>query len=163
MNDTMKVRVPMLPGEVLDARLTTTPSMISRDRMDVVLEVNAGAPMLLHPPSASGCIVVRATEKELSELKAYGFNLAHQPETKLEDDALVRMLVPVGRSGWAIAAGYAGLFALVIVPAPLALILGAVAIWHLEKNPEKRGLPRAVFGLITGLVGTGVLIAMAVN
>ena len=44
--------------------------------------------------------------------------------TDLGDSATMRMLLPVGRSGLAIAAGYAGLFALLILPAPLALLLG---------------------------------------
>ena len=73
------------------------------------------------------------------------------------DDPLVRMLLPVGRSGWAIAAGYAGLFALLIFPAPLALILAAVAIYDLKKHPEKHGMGRAIFGLVMGLLGTAVL------
>ena len=36
----------------------------------------------------------------------------------------MRMLLPVGRSGWAIVAGYFGLFAVRSVPAPIALVLG---------------------------------------
>ena len=36
------------------------------------------------------------------------------------DDPAMRMLLPVGRSGWAIAAGYLGLFSFIIFPAPLA-------------------------------------------
>jgi len=49
-------------------------------------------------------------------------------QQSLGDNAGVRMLLPVGRSGWAIAAGYLGLFGLIIVPAPLALIVSIIAI-----------------------------------
>ena len=49
----------------------------------------------------------------------------------------MRMLLPVGRSGLAIAAGYAGLFAFLIVPAPLALLLGLLAIRDVRRNPSR--------------------------
>ena len=82
---------------------------------------------------------------------------------RLEDDAAIRMLLPVGRSGWAIAAGYAGLFALIIFPAPLALVLSIVAIVDLRKHPEKRGMGRAIFGLIMGGLGTFALASMLLS
>jgi hypothetical protein len=79
-----------------------------------------------------------------------------------EYDVGMRILLPVGRSGWAIAAGYLGLFALVIVPAPLALIVSIIAIRDIQKSKKtgsrKHGMGRAVFGLIAGLVGTAILV-----
>jgi hypothetical protein len=80
--------------------------------------------------------------------------------TRDRDDhsAGMRMLMPVGRSGWAIAAGYAGLFGLVIFPAPLALVLGLVAMFDLKRNPKKHGWGRAIFGTVVGLLGTGFLL-----
>lgn len=74
------------------------------------------------------------------------------------DSPVTRMLLPVGRSGLAIAAGYFGLFALMILPAPVALILGILAIRDLKAHPHKRGMGRAVFGLITGALGTMLLV-----
>lgn len=80
------------------------------------------------------------------------------------DSAGMRMLLPVGRSGWAIAAGYLGLFGLVVFPAPLALIISIVAIRDIRKSKgtasPKYGMGRAVFGLIVGVCGTGLLIAI---
>jgi hypothetical protein len=73
-------------------------------------------------------------------------------------DALTRMLLPVGRSGWAIAAGYLGLFAVVIIPAPLALICGILALRDFRRHPEKFGRGRAIFGLVMGTLGTLILI-----
>ncbi|MDA7518031.1 DUF4190 domain-containing protein [Akkermansiaceae bacterium] len=76
-------------------------------------------------------------------------------------DAGMRLLLPVGRSGWAIAAGYLGLFALVIFPAPLALIVSIIAIRDINKStlqgPLKHGMGRALFGLVTGVIGTAIL------
>ena len=79
----------------------------------------------------------------------------------------MRMILPVGRSGWAIAAGYLGLFAFVILPAPLALLISIIAIVDIRKHrndPNPRhGMGRAVFGLITGTLGTVVLVAFLVS
>lgn len=75
-----------------------------------------------------------------------------RPIHDLSEDAAVRMLLPVGRSGWAIAAGYAGLFAVLCFPAPLAIILGVIAIVHLRRNPKLHGWGRAIFGLVMGII-----------
>ena len=76
----------------------------------------------------------------------------------LDDDAVVRMLIPVGRSGWAIAAGYAGLFAVLFLPAPIAIVLGLVAIWDIRKHPKRHGLGRAIFGLVMGTLFTVLML-----
>lgn len=81
-------------------------------------------------------------------------------DSGLGDDPLLRMVIPVGRSGWAIAAGYAGLFSLLFVCAPISLILGLVAIHDLRQHPEKHGWGRAIFGLVMGLLFTLGLVAM---
>jgi hypothetical protein len=73
-------------------------------------------------------------------------------------NAGIRMLLPVGRSFWAIAAGYMGLFSLLIFPAPFAIILGIVAIIDIRNHPEKHGMGRAIFGIVMGLLGTSLLL-----
>ncbi len=72
----------------------------------------------------------------------------------------MRMLLPVGRSGLAIAAGYLGLFSFIIFPAPIALIISIIAIRDIRKNPRTHGMGRAIFGLIMGILGTIVLLLM---
>jgi Domain of unknown function (DUF4190) len=88
--------------------------------------------------------------------------LPQKKEASLGDSAGVRMLIPVGRSGWAIAAGYLGLFSLVILPAPLALIISLIAIRDIRKsvgtNHVKHGMGRAIFGLVMGILGTIILL-----
>jgi hypothetical protein len=83
------------------------------------------------------------------------------------DDFGMRLLLPIGRSGWAIAAGYLGLFALIVVPAPAALIVSLVAIWDIRRSKHsaqpKYGMGRAIFGLITGLLGTGILLLILLS
>ena len=76
----------------------------------------------------------------------------------LADEPGIRFLLPVGRSGWAIAAGYAGLLALVVVPAPLALLLAFIALADIRKSKRagrpKHGMGRVIFAFITGGLGT---------
>lgn len=83
--------------------------------------------------------------------------------SKLGDDPAMRMILPVGRSGLSIAAGYAGLFALLIIFAPIALVLGILAVRDLRKNPAKRGMGRALFGLVMGALGTLFLLWFVVS
>ena len=86
---------------------------------------------------------------------------------RIGDDAGIRMLLPVGRSGWAIAAGYLGLFSLIILPAPLALIISIIAMRDIKKSrataTPKYGMGRAVFGLIMGVLGTGLILTLLVS
>jgi hypothetical protein len=97
---------------------------------------------------------------ERSQLRAV---LADQAATnttarpRLADDPLTRAILPVGRSLWAIAAGYLGLFSLLLVFAPFALLTGILAIRDIGKHPEKLGLGRAWFGIIMGGLGTLLL------
>jgi hypothetical protein len=70
----------------------------------------------------------------------------------LGDDAATRWLLPVGRSGWAIAAGYLGLISVVLFPAPLALICSIIAIRDIKTHPNRHGMGRAIFGLVTGII-----------
>ena len=70
----------------------------------------------------------------------------------------MRLLLPVGRSGYAIVAGYLGLFSLLVIPAPLALVFGILAVRDIGRNPKKHGMGRAVFGIIMGALGTIVVI-----
>ena len=79
-----------------------------------------------------------------------------------ENDLGMRMLMPVGRSGWAIAAGYLGLISLLLIPAPFALITSILAIRDINKakhtDQPKYGMGRAIFGLIMGILFSAALI-----
>lgn len=77
-----------------------------------------------------------------------------QRPRSLGDDPGARWLLPVGRSGWAIAAGYLGLLSFIIFPAPLALICAILALRDIRKHPDRHGMGRAIFGLIMGSLGT---------
>jgi len=76
----------------------------------------------------------------------------------LSNDPMMRMLLPVGRSPLAIAAGYFGLVSVLMFPAPIALLLGILAIRDIRRHPEKHGMGRAIFGLVMGGLFTAVLV-----
>jgi len=78
------------------------------------------------------------------------------------DDPAMRAILPVGRSGWAIAAGYLALFSILLVPAPFALAAGLLAIRDIRRNPRKHGMGRAVFGIVMGSLGVLALLALLV-
>jgi hypothetical protein len=62
------------------------------------------------------------------------------------------MLLPVGRSGWAIAAGYMGLLSVIPIFAPLAIIFGILALREMKRHPERHGSGRAWFGIVMGTI-----------
>jgi len=70
----------------------------------------------------------------------------------IADDPAMRLLIPVGRSIWAIAAGYLGLVSVLMCPAPLALITGIIAIMDIKQHPERHGMGRAIFGIVMGTI-----------
>jgi hypothetical protein len=99
-----------------------------------------------------------------------GCAINNQPQpsnTPIGENAGVRMLLPIGRSGWAIAAGYLGLFSVIIIPAPLALIVSIIAIIDIKKSENtkhpKHGLGRAIFGLIMGANFSSIGVMIFVN
>jgi hypothetical protein len=78
-------------------------------------------------------------------------------------DLAMRMLLPVGRSPYAIAAGYLGLISLLMLPAPLALLFGILGVRDIQKNPEKTGMGRAIFGIVMGAIFSIPLALLAVG
>jgi len=85
----------------------------------------------------------------------------------LGQDPAMRLLLPVGRSLWAIAAGYLGLFSMLCFPAPIAVVVSLVAIRDIRRHPDRHGMGRAIFGLVMGILGTCAvvftLVVLAIN
>jgi hypothetical protein len=94
------------------------------------------------------------------------FCAAVMPGAAKSNDNLVG-IVPVNTSGWAIAAGYLGLFSLVFIGAPFAIFTGIMALRHISKNPGMRGRVRAWVGIVLGSLGllglAGVIISAAMS
>lgn len=77
------------------------------------------------------------------------------------DDGL-QYVIPINTSGLAIAAGYVGLISVLCFPAPVALILGILALRQLNKNPKLHGRGRAVFAIVMGVIFTLLPLAFVV-
>jgi Domain of unknown function (DUF4190) len=84
---------------------------------------------------------------------AVGYPPGYRPQ-QIGDDAGMRMLLPVGRSGLAILAGYLGLLSCFGFFAPVALLIGILAVRDIKQNPEKHGMGRAIFAIVMGGLGT---------
>jgi hypothetical protein len=109
------------------------PDCGARNDDDAIYCTNCGAELQVAPAKA-----LRATQDDLS------------------------YLLPFGVSGLAVAAMFAGLFAVLLAPAPIALLLGILAVRDIRRNPDKLGMGRAIFGLVMGAVGTVVLLVAVV-
>ena len=75
-------------------------------------------------------------------------------------DHALSMVLPINRSGWAIAAGYLALFSVLCLPAPFALFCGIMALRDLKRQPHLQGAGRAWFGIVMGAIGTLLLLLM---
>ena len=84
------------------------------------------------------------------------------PPRPMGDDAMMRVLLPVGRSGWAIAAGYLGLFSFLGIFGPFAVVTGILAVLDIRRNPQKHGMGRAIFGIVMGVLGSAALLFILV-
>jgi hypothetical protein len=69
------------------------------------------------------------------------------------DDRFVRWLLPIGRSGWAIASGYLAFFAFIPLIGPAALATGILGLRDIRRRGV-HGMGRAVFGIVLGSLGT---------
>jgi GYF domain 2/Domain of unknown function (DUF4190) len=88
-----------------------------------------------------------------------GYYAPPSPGKDIGQNAGIRMLMPVGRSTWAMVAGYLGLFSLAIAPAPFAVFVSIMAIRDIRRHPDRHGMGRAIFGLVMGSIMIMLVIA----
>jgi len=84
-----------------------------------------------------------ADENALTRAGDFLAELATAPS----DDHLVHVL-PVNRSGWAIAAGYVGLMSFFPIISYVGVLVSSIAAWHLKKHPKKLGWGRVITGFV---------------
>src|SRR5262249_19122730 len=79
------------------------------------------------------------------------------------DDAHMKYILPVNRSGWAIAAGYVGLFSFFPVISYFGVLVSLIGAWHLRKNPKKlgwgRGFVRPAIPVPSSLIYTAAFLS----
>lgn len=91
---------------------------------------------------------------------AVGGNAGYgQPAEPNGPSDAMHWILPVGRSWQSVAAGYVGLFALVLWPlGPVALALGIAGVRRARDGGHGTG--RAVFGVVAGVLGTIGLVVL---
>jgi uncharacterized RDD family membrane protein YckC len=104
---------------------------------------------------AAGTFVLRA--EDIPALSQPG------PPTPVAPVSDMKWLLPVGRSGWSIAAGYLGLFSLLFLPAPLAVVAGILGLREIRRKPGLGGRGRAIFGIVMGALFSAVLVVYLVS
>jgi hypothetical protein len=77
-------------------------------------------------------------------------------------DPALRAIVPINTTPLAIAAGYVGLISVLCIPAPLALLLGILALRELKRKPNRDGRYRAVFAIVMGAIFTIPLVVIVI-
>ena len=82
--------------------------------------------------------------------------------TSATQDSAIRMLLPVEVDPVAFIAGYLGLLAIALLPAPLALGVGLWALARVRGRKDVRGAGRAWTAVLLGLLGTLGLMALAI-
>lgn len=85
------------------------------------------------------------------------------PRKHLSENAGMRAVMPIGRSGFAITAGYLGLCSVIPGVGILAILFGILAIVHVSKNPLKHGMGRAIFGIVAGLISIVVYVIIGLE
>jgi hypothetical protein len=65
---------------------------------------------------------------------------------------------PTRLSGWSVAAFYSGLLSILVIPTPIAIFTGIMALRDIGKDPTKAGKGRAIFGIVAGLLFLALLI-----
>ncbi len=104
--------------------------------------------------------------KELSDDAAFcpacGTSTSDKPIAVPSEEETLKYILPIGRSGYAIAAGYLALFSVLFVFAPFALLFGILALRDIRLHPEKKGKGRAWFGIVMGALFTllGLLVLL---
>jgi len=88
--------------------------------------------------------------------------MVSRPAT-IAPDAGLRWLIPVGRSGYCIIAGYFGIFSLVGIFGPFALLFGILGLRETSRQPGLLGRGRAWFGVVMGVLATLGMIAFGAS
>lgn len=93
-----------------------------------------------------------------------GASLTGEQVIKLQptDDKALGMILPVNVSPMAMISGYLGLFSVLLLPAPFAILTGILGMRDIKKNPNRSGKGRAIFGIVMGTLCTVGLFALII-
>jgi hypothetical protein len=91
---------------------------------------------------------------------AFGYGYVAGPPQR---DRGLEMLIPINRAPLAVVAGYLGLFSMLLLPGPIAVVVSVIALRQLKTKPDLGGRGRAWFGLVAGSIASLILLVMLLN
>lgn len=77
-----------------------------------------------------------------------------------QDNSDLGLLLPINVSPMALVSGYLGLFSVLLLPAPFAILTGVLALRDIKNNPKRSGKARAIFGIFMGIICSIGMIAL---
>lgn len=83
-------------------------------------------------------------------------------EIDIEDSSGTHLLIPINTSIYCIIAGYLGLFSVLLIFAPLAILFGILGIRDVKKK-KIHGTGRAYFALIMGVTFTIIFLTLIIS
>ena len=125
-------------------------------RASLGLRLEGGVPLIM---TIVWILYLRRSKRIKNTYGSEGMSSGIIPVSSGEESEDLQWVLPVGRSGLAIAAGYLGLFSLIPFVGPVAVVVGILALRDIKRNPKKIGKGRAWFGIVMGTL-TSLLILM---
>ncbi len=101
-------------------------------------------------------------QDRVAHCRSCGSAMPVAPTSGAGDANDLALILPVNTNGWAIAAGYLGLFSVLGIFGPLALLCGAITLVQLKRRPGSRGHVRAWLGVVMGSLGSILLILFVI-
>jgi hypothetical protein len=98
-----------------------------------------------------------------ADRQVYEAAAVYPPPRPAADDPALRLVIPIGQSPWAVAAGYVGLFSIAICfLGPVAVLLGILGLRQIKRNPQMHGGYRAIVGIVLGALSSLGFVAMII-
>jgi hypothetical protein len=144
----------LLPGDVERGTVGTIVPIVYRpDHPEIFISpgIRGRLPLLgiLFIALVCGTMLVLSLTKNKEQSQNDGDTTPEEP------DDMWSIISPA--SGWATAAMYVGLFAVLLLPAPIALILGIIALRDCKKR-SLEGKGRAIFAIVMGAIFSLILL-----
>jgi hypothetical protein len=155
----LRLDVPFSLNDGVPARYASI--MVPRSHLPF-RQLTFGTFPLLVLPDATDAAIVLPLAAWPSGLVRYWEYLQDQQDLD-EAERAMGTLVPVGISPLAVLAGILALTSLVVIPAPLALVVGIAAAVDIWRHPWKRGMGRAIAAVVAGVLGSVVLVLFALS
>jgi hypothetical protein len=139
--------ITMMNGDEIQARIEEIgPALVKYRRCDYL----------------TGPLMTTSTDKIFRIKHANGMTRVFEHAPVVSQSSAAPQQATVAKdNGWAIASFITGLFSWLLLPAPIALVMGIVGLNQIQKEPHKhKGKWMAVVGIVLGGLVTGLLLLL---